>query len=219
MSEAQDPYCLTAEQADGLLSGAPWRRFVVVGDSLAKGLGEDSPGYEPLSWADRTAAVLRRAQPDLEYLNLGVERLRAAEVRAGQLQAAVDFRPDLAGLVCGGNDLLQEEFDAPGIEAELDAIIAGLRETGAEVFTFTLQDITKAYTELAESHLSERIESLNDLVRKVSERHGAMVVETWGHPGQSNKATYSSDLMHASWRGHAVIGAETIRRLGERLGN
>jgi len=37
--EATDPYCLRDGEAAALLAGHPWRRFAVVGDSVAAGIG------------------------------------------------------------------------------------------------------------------------------------------------------------------------------------
>jgi hypothetical protein len=58
--EARDPHCLSAAAADELLSGAPWRRFAVLGDGMAEGLGDAVPGYQDAGWADRVAAALVR---------------------------------------------------------------------------------------------------------------------------------------------------------------
>jgi hypothetical protein len=38
--EAADPHCLTLGTAGALLAEAPWRRLVVVGDSIAQGVRE-----------------------------------------------------------------------------------------------------------------------------------------------------------------------------------
>ncbi len=93
------------EQAVGLLQGAPWRRFVVLGDSLAEGVEEHTVGYPTGGWAATVARVLRRVNPALVCLNLGRRDLLAGEVRATQLRAALEFGPDLTVIVCGGNDL------------------------------------------------------------------------------------------------------------------
>ncbi|MEU7905464.1 SGNH/GDSL hydrolase family protein [Actinoplanes sp. NPDC049118] len=215
--EATDPHCLTDDQADELLRASHWQRFVVVGDSLAKGLGEPTDGYRSLPWGARTAAALRRAQPDLVHLNLGVENLRAAEVRETQLDAALALKPDLAAVVCGGNDILPRNFDPEAVSADLDGIMGPLREAGADIVTFTLQDLSAAYPALAEGPLLPRIRQLNDLVREVAARHDAIVVEMWSHPARADRDIYSSDLKHASMRGHAIVAAATIRALGARL--
>jgi lysophospholipase L1-like esterase len=215
--ESSDPFCVSDAETDELLIGAPWRRLVVIGDSLAEGIGDESPGYRSIPWPERLRDALRRQQPGLEYLNLGKRGLRAAEVRAGQLQQALDFRPDLAAVVCGGNDLLVETFDPEAVSAELDAIVAPLRRAGADVVTWTLQDITRAWPALAEGPLQERLGTLNDLVREVAERHGAILVDQRSLAAAADQDVYSQDLMHSSMRGHAIVAAMTIARLGRHL--
>ena len=102
-SEATDPYCLRSGEADALLAGHPWQRFVILGDSIAEGVGEPVPGYPPLPIAQRVTAELARLQPELAVLNLGRRNLRARQVRERQLAPALAFGPDLALVVCGAN--------------------------------------------------------------------------------------------------------------------
>ncbi len=214
-AEAEDPYCITDDEADALLKGAPWTRFVVLGDSLAEGLGEPTPGYRSLPWADRTREALARQQPDLQYLNLGLRDLVVAEVRERQLPPALNFTPDTAAVVCGGNDLFKGGFDADKVEAELEGIVAPLRQSGAQVVTYSLMHISKAFPRLA--FLDPLMESLNDRIRAVADRNGALVVEMWDHPGCPDTSLFASDKVHSSMRGHGVLGAETIKRIGEHL--
>jgi lysophospholipase L1-like esterase len=213
--EAQDPYCLSDPEADAVLRGAAWQRFVVLGDSLAEGLGEDTPGYRSLPWADRTRDALARQQPGLAYLNLGLRDLVAGEVREQQLEPALEFAPDLAAVVCGGNDLFRGSFDPDKVEAEIEGIIAPLRQSGAQVVTFGLMNITKAFPKLA--FLEPMVDSLNQRVRLVAERNGALLVDMWEHPVCSDPGMFASDKVHASMRGHAVLGSETIRALGRSI--
>src|ERR687893_1940351 len=101
-AELRDPDVLTDEEADRLLEGAPWRRLVVVGDSVAKGIGDESPGYRKLRWGARVAAALDRARPGLEYVILGIPDLTAAEIVDTQLEQAEALKADLYGYVGGG---------------------------------------------------------------------------------------------------------------------
>ena len=140
--ESLDPHCLSDEEAGRLLAGAPWTRFLVVGDSIAEGLGEKSPGYRELAWAQRVARALQRQQPDgFDFVNLGRRDLVIAEVRKQQLPAAVEFRPDLALVIAGGNDILRPAFDnGAQVQADFDEIVTTLQATGAEVLTSTMFD-------------------------------------------------------------------------------
>jgi lysophospholipase L1-like esterase len=215
--EAHDAHCLADEAIDGLLDGAPWRRFALVGDSLAEGVGDPSPGYRTSPWGERLRDALRRQVPSLAYANLARRGLRTAEIRAAQLDGALAFQPDLAGVIGGGNDLLVTPFEPDAVAAELEAMIVALRATGAQVITWTLQDITRAWPALAEGPLLDRLTMLNDGVREVSARHGTILVDLEAAPASGEPDVYSRDLMHSSMRGHAIIAAATIRRLGEHL--
>ncbi|HEV2370659.1 MAG TPA: SGNH/GDSL hydrolase family protein [Streptosporangiaceae bacterium] len=214
-AEATDQFCLSDAQADELLAKAPWDRFLVMGDSLAEGLGEASPGYRSLPWADRTREALTRRRPGLTYLNIGLRNLVAAEVREQQLARGLEFAPDLAAVVCGGNDLFAQDFDPDAVERELDTIIGSLRQRDTTVITYCLMNIIAAYPEL--DPLTPKIKELNDRVRAVADRHGALLVDMWDHPGCAERTMYSSDLLHSSMRGHALLAGETIRRLGRHL--
>jgi lysophospholipase L1-like esterase len=214
-AETQDPYCLTDADADAVLQGAPWRRFVVLGDSLAEGLGEPTPGYRSIPWADRTHEALLRQQPELAYLNLGLRDLLAGEIREQQVTPALEFTPDLAAVVCGGNDMFRSSFDPDKVEAEIEGIIAPLRESGAQVVTYCLMNITKAFPRLA--FLEPKLDALNQRIRLVADRNQALLVDMWEHPACSDPGLFASDKVHSSMRGHAVLGSETIRRLGEHL--
>ncbi len=118
VTEADGPY-LTQQAGDTTL---PWARFVVVGDSMAEGIGDPTPGYEHLGWADRVANSL-----EAEYLNLGKRNLLAAEVRATQLERALTFAPDLAAVLCGGNDPMRPDHDPEAVEKDVDGIVGALR--------------------------------------------------------------------------------------------
>lgn len=218
-TEANDPFCLTPPDADVLLSAAPWTRFAALGDSIVEGLGEPLEGYGDAPWVDRVGEALRRVTPGFEWRNFGRRYLRAGQVREEQLQAALDFNPDLACVFCGGNDLMTlEPVDLDAVEQELDAMVGTLVDHGATVLTFTLQDIWKAYPELPQEPLRPRIESLNDIVRKLSDRHGALLVEQRDFPPVADTDIYASDMLHPSARGHAVVASLVVQRLAASLG-
>jgi lysophospholipase L1-like esterase len=216
--ELADPYCLTPAEEDGLLRGAPWRRLVVLGDSVAEGLGDPVPGYRSLSWAERVRVALDRAVPALSYRNLGRRGLLAAEVRAGQLDAALAAAPDLALVVCGGNDTFGPVFDADAVAGELRAIVSALRASGAVVVTCGLFDFGRAnlLPPDAAAVVAERIPLLAKLTRELADEHDAWHVDLTSHPASADPTIYSSDRLHCNARGHAIAATETIRTLARR---
>ena len=215
--EAADPTVLSPAQEDALLRGAPWRRLAVLGDSIAEGMGDHTPGYASQYWGDRLAGALGRQQPGLAYVNLGKRDLRAREVRTSQLGPAQAFAPDLAAVVCGGNDLLVEHFDVEAVEREIEALVQGLVETWAQVVTFTMLNMPSAI-ELP-APIPARLDELHDRWRAVSARQGTLLVDLAREPVCADPELYSKDLKHATTRGHAVVASHTIKRLGEHLGN
>lgn len=218
-AELVDPDCLTAGESASLLAGHRWRRFAVLGDSVANGPFFPVPGYCPLRWSDRVAAELRTAAPDLQYLNLGVSGLRTAEVRTGQLAPALAFRPDLALVVCGGNDAFRPGYAgavAEAVAADLEAMLAALAAAGAQPVTVTIFDVSHspAVGERYRPELRQRLALLAEHTRAVAARQNCVLVDLSRHRRTSDPALYSPDGRHGNARSDAIAAAETVRALG-----
>jgi lysophospholipase L1-like esterase len=213
------PEVLPDRDLAALVRGARWRRLAVLGDSVAEGVREPLDGYRDLSWIDRIAAPLRAQAGDLAVLNLGRRSLLAAQVRAGQLDAALAFGPDLAIVSAGGNDSLRHTFDPGAVERELDAIVAPLRRAGADVLLLELMDIVASGLVPHEyaAALDGRMRRLAELTRRVARRHRAILVEMRGHTASADPGVYASDRLHLNTRGHAIVGSEAIRALSAAI--
>ncbi|HEY2578254.1 MAG TPA: SGNH/GDSL hydrolase family protein [Streptosporangiaceae bacterium] len=218
-AEAADPYCLRDGEADQLLAGHPWKRFAVVGDSIAEGLGEPLDGYRDEPWGDRIAAGLRQQQPGLAYLNLGKSMTRTAEVRAAQVPEALAFSPDLLLAACGSADMLLPGYDPARVERELRAIVAAFLDQGCDVITVGIFDGSYAQNipKLFMNSRRMRIHEMATRTRKVAADLGTLHVELTWHPASHDANIYSSDPRHGTMRGHAIAAAETVRVLGAHL--
>jgi lysophospholipase L1-like esterase len=217
--ETADPDVLSPAQEQILLRGARWRRFAVLGDSIAAGVGDPVDGYAPLPWDARVARALRRRQPSLAHVNLGERDLRVRAVRETQLDAALAFRPDLAAVIAGGNDTLARTWRPDHVEEELDRIVGALRGQGADVFLYGLFDASETL-DLPEPwgpRWLARMTDLRALTGAVAARHGALVVDCTRHPRGADPSIYSADRMHLNMRGHAIAGSEAIRELSRTL--
>jgi lysophospholipase L1-like esterase len=217
--EATDPYCLRAGESARLLAGHPWRRFVVLGDSVAEGLAEPVEGYSKLQLADRIAAELRAACPELAYRNLGHRGLRAREVRAEQLQPALDFEPDLALVVCGGNDAFPATYKPEQVDVELAAMVAALREAGADVITVGIYNVSYSpvIADWLRPGLRERMRMLSERTGKLAAELGTLHLNLSAHPAVTDPSLYSSDGRHGNARSDAIAVAEAVRMLGDHL--
>ncbi|NEA34113.1 SGNH/GDSL hydrolase family protein [Streptomyces sp. SID13031] len=215
ITEATDEYCLAEGESAKLLTGHPWRRFVVLGDSVAEGLCSPVPGYSELQWADRLAAELQ--VPD--YLNLGVSGLRTREILATQLAPALAFEPDLALVVGGGNDAFSARYDPDRVDGELTELVTALQATGADVITLGMFNVSysPAVPDWLRPGLRTRMTELAERTQALATRLGTIHVHLTDHPLSSDPTLYSPDGRHGTARSDAVAAAETIRRLGAHL--
>lgn len=214
LTETSDPYCLATESAVAMLSGAPWRRFAVIGDSLSAGTGDPSPGYGPLGWSDRVAEVLRQVHPDLAYLNTAKIGATTAETLDEQVDRMLEFAPDLLHVPCGANDIARRSPDFNEIEATLRRMYGIAAGTGAQLTTFTLG---RAYVLPMFPDWDHRIRTLNDVTRALAAEHDALVIDMWYHPVNDRDTLLSADRIHFSSSGQAVMAAEVVKALATRV--
>jgi len=214
-----DPEVRTTKEEDEALHGAPWRRMVVLGDSITQGyLADPVEGLESLGWPERVARALRRAQPELVFVNLGERDLTAAKVRARQLGQALDEHPDLAILICGGNDVLAREFDPSATRGEIDAIVKALQDDGADVAMLTTFDVAGVLDlppRLAQ-RIAERMSVLADLIRSVAEARDAILVNLFDFERGRDPGIFSADQLHANALGHAIVASQVVGALATR---
>ncbi|HUR52280.1 MAG TPA: SGNH/GDSL hydrolase family protein [Mycobacteriales bacterium] len=187
-------------------------RLVAIGDSTVEGLEDPRPDGSYRGWADRLAEHLAQRHPDLTYANLAVRGKLAREVRAQQLPVAVGLAPDVAVVAAGVNDLLRPRLDGAALRDDLHAMHAALRDTGAQVVSFTMPDMARV-APLAVA-LRGRIQLLNAIVRDAGERFGSTVVELDRHPVASHPALWHDDRLHGNAEGHRRIGLALAEALG-----
>jgi lysophospholipase L1-like esterase len=184
-------------------------RLAVLGDSIAWGQGA-SRAEERL--APRLAAGLAEHGVAVTSRVLAVPGARSADL-PGQVERALPWRPDLAVVVIGANDLIRLVPTAAAVESLTDAV-RRLRAAGTEVVVAPAPDLSSV------PHVPP---ALRPLVRTASEelrrgqaaavrRLGARVAD--GNHGTSSAfATdprlFSADRFHPSSAGYAVI-AEAI---------
>lgn len=221
LTEAADPYCLRVGEAGASLSGHPWRRFAVLGDSIAEGVADPVPGYSKMPYADRVAAELASVRPGLAYLNLGQRGLRAHEVREGQLEPALAFAPDLALVACGANDALRPGYEAraDAVDAELAEIIRALQECGAMVITVSIfvRPVYPSLPSWLRPTGTERMAALGARTNAVAAAAGTLHIDLAGHPIATAMDSTSADGLHGNARAQTVAATETIRALGRFL--
>jgi len=190
----------------------PIRRYVAIGDSSTAGLEDpdDAGGYR--GWSRRLVAHLERGWGDIAYLNLGRPGLTTRQIRDGQLARAVAFRPDLATVFAGTNDVIGRRFDLDEVAADMAAMQHALVATGAIVLTFTLPDLAPVMP--VARVLSPRIRTMNARFGEVAEETGAILVDFAAVPVATDPRLWHEDRIHANQVGHARIAAALAHTLG-----
>jgi len=178
-------------------------RYVAIGDSQTEGLNDFGDDGQPRGWADRFAEALAAHSPGLLYANLAVRGKRTAEVRQGQLEAALALEPDLATVVCGVNDVVQPSVDVDGVASDIEAMYETLTMAGCSVMGCTFPLPSAGLTRRA----APRLQALNARLRPAAERHGVLLVDLEGVAMASDLRLWSSDRIHLNSDGHRRLAA------------
>ncbi|MFD1543362.1 SGNH/GDSL hydrolase family protein [Nonomuraea guangzhouensis] len=213
--EMDDPYCRWPAGSATLLRSAPWRRLVVLGDSVAAGVRGPLDGYRDLDAAARVAEALSAAHPSFSYRNLAEPELRTAEIRDRQLGPALESRPDLAIISAGGNDALRRSFDEERFHDELTSIVRPLVAQGARLVTIGLFDLARSGL-VPDPHagpMAERFDRLDAVTSRIAAECGGVHVDNHGHPLAADPGIFAGDRIHCNARGHAIAAANLVAAL------
>jgi lysophospholipase L1-like esterase len=187
--------------------------YAALGDSFTAGFG-CAPGE---GFADLLADRFRKNHGALRYTNLAVDGARSRVV-AGQVDAAIEFGPDLITVACGGNDVLfTVRPDVAGYETTLGNIFDRLRTAcpNARIATATAPErwMFLARSTRTRERLERGIAQLNQVTRQVAESHGVACLELAEHGSLSEPQTFLDDGLHPSAITHAAIAAAFERLL------
>jgi lysophospholipase L1-like esterase len=180
-------------------------RMALLGDSIAWGQGADRAGDR---LGARLVDGLRRRGIEAVSRVAAVPGARSRDLER-QVDAVLPWRPDLAVVVIGANDLTHLEPVGPAVEA-LRLSVRRLRDVGAEVVVAPAPDLS------AVPHVPP---ALREVVRVAGGRfrseQAAAVVAEGGRVADRDQAAsrafaadptlFSRDGFHPSSRGYAVI--------------
>lgn len=186
-------------------------RYVALGDSSTEGLDDPdgSGGYR--GWSTRLAERIATGQRGLLYANLAVRGCTTRQILETQLQPALAMRPDLVTLFSGTNDVVSRQFDCGQVGRDIEAMQLALIGQGATLLTFTLPDLTPVMP--VARWFTPRVEQLNESLRTVSARTGAVLVDLAGYPVACDPRLWSEDRLHANALGHQRIASALAQAL------
>jgi lysophospholipase L1-like esterase len=160
------------------------RRYAALGDSFSAGLSADGK-----RWPDELAARLTQRNPAVIYLNVARAGAMSRDVFETQLPQALAFKPDLATVICGANDvLLAQRPDIAGYAGRLSDMVQALRRAspGGAIITATCPNMVGRLplTARVRERMANAIALLNEATRSVADRLGVPYVEFEATPAQ-----------------------------------
>ena len=197
-----------------------WRHYVVLGDSFTEGIGDPVEGYAMLGAADRLAAALRQANPDLRYTNLAKRGLLVAEIREQQLETALRLKPDFVSVVAGANDIMTGRFSATRWEEEFGILYEALAQTGAAVIAVNLPEfpVLQTLQEPLQARVKSNIARGNSIIERLAAQYQVMLVDAWASSQRSDPEDWSEDGVHLNSRGYFKFAQETLKVIEQRTG-
>lgn len=197
----------------------PPLRVLAMGDSTITGAGLDDPSE---IWVRLVAQRLAdRFHVEVTSLARGGARVR--HVLSDQLPRALRMHPDLVLLSVGGNDALRGT-PIGQLEADLEAVVASLTESGAAVALLgvgdlgTIPRLPRPLASLARvcGRRVDRVEA-----RVAARHHGAAKADSWKaettEAFRTQPELFAPDLFHASSAGHREWASLAIPAVEEAL--
>ena len=201
------------------------RCYVAIGDSFTAGHDREGDGGAPPvgSWSDELAEWLRRANPSLDYHNLGVVRARSDAVAREQLERALELKPDLVSVICGANDVLLSP--RPDIDAYADTLSGMFTRLRTELpdpllVTATTPDFSQnlGLRERSRERVADGIRRLNEVTRRIAESHGVVCIDFAEHPEAGMRERFAADGYHPSPDSSRRAGTAAAYVLERRCG-
>ena len=188
---------------------------MAIGDSFTEGVGDWEPRLPNgvRGWADRVAKQLSKADPDWQYVNLGIRSRRLKSIIDEQIPIALELKPEVITFYAGGNDILEFRKDMKEFLAQYAQAVDALVTTGAKVLLFTGFDIP-VHPVLAP--FKRRNWRFNECVRQLAERYpdSVVLVDYWNWDAYRDKRMWDIDKLHMNRAGHRYMAIRILELLG-----
>lgn len=184
--------------------------LVAVGDSVSEGVGDPHRGGALRGWIHYlTTDPVGGPGPEL-VANLARSGATVAALRRDQLDRAVALAPAYITCVIGVNDVIAGRFDVARFEEDYAHVVAALSgAAGVGVLTMTLHDVGAALPlpRARRAELRRRIAEANEVIERVSRRHGAWLIEARVAVRLESAGIVCVDRLHPNRRGHRYLAA------------
>lgn len=188
---------------------------MALGDSFTEGVGDWEPRLPNgvRGWADRVAKQLSKADPQWQYVNLGIRSRRLEQIIEEQIPVALELKPEVITFYAGGNDILEFRKDMKIFLERYAQAVSDLVSTGAKVLLFTGFDIP-VHPVLAP--FKRRNWRFNDCVRELALMYpeNVVLVDYWQWEVYRDKRMWDTDKLHMNRAGHRYMAIRILEILG-----
>lgn len=188
-------------------------KIVILGDSAAAGVGDQVEDGIYKGWGHYLFKSLINIK---EYHNISRPGARVREMSTIQLDIALELKPKIVIFICGGNDVLRNNFNPKQMYQDLIIAIRKLRDIGCDVYAMNLHDPSKLLPvpKLFKRVLQRRVFAVNHIYQMLEEKHQLKLLNITPIPEVYNKEIWHVDRMHPNKIGHqklATFFAEILR--------
>jgi lysophospholipase L1-like esterase len=195
--------------------GSPLR-FVVLGDSTSVSQGgEYSRGY-----AVQTAEYLAQ-RTTVTWANVGVSGARAKDVAEKQVPQVLKYKPDIALVAVGANDVTHGT-PVMAVKKSLSVTIDQLRQANPKVHIILTgapdMGSVPRFPQPLRWYMGARTNALNKMVTRLSkEKHVAFapIAEKTGQAFRANPKLFAADKFHPTTEGYELWVPVIIAALPE----
>ena len=192
-----------------------WSRYVAVGDSFTEGMSDADPQVAgPLRRLGRPPRRRTWPWPGRRTSATPTSRCGGGcsrDIAGRQVDDALALGPDLVSIVGGGNDILRPKADIDALAGELEAAVARIRATGADVLMATPVDPQEAPLV---RHTRGRAAIYTAHIWTIARRHDAFVIDQWGMTALRDWRLWAADRIHMTAEGHRRVALNAFTSLG-----
>jgi lysophospholipase L1-like esterase len=143
----------------------------------------------------------------LVYVNFSRPGAQSVEVLDTQLPKALHYKPDIAAVIVGGNDLLRNGFSPESFYQNLRKIVSSLHELDVQILLLQLHDPTEILPlpQILARVLRRRVNAVNAATFAVAREFNAHVLHTRKIENIYERKVWHIDRMHPSKFGHQMI--------------
>ncbi|CAN2188492.1 TesA Lysophospholipase L1 and related esterases [Candidatus Nanopelagicaceae bacterium] len=189
--------------------------FALIGDSAASGVGDSDHDGNYFGWGYH---LVQAFQEPIAYINASRPGAQSAEVLRDQLPKVLIYKPEIVGVIVGGNDLLRNGFSPEVFEENLNETLRMIEESGATSMLLELHDPTLIVPmpNLLARVCRRRVSAVNEVTHKLAQRYSSILLETRTLPGIYERTKWHVDRMHPSKNGHQFLADAFAHLLRQR---